>query len=769
MTTNPSLPEVEAFLSEFFRPPNRFSLTAIDSGQDPASDKLLPWLDRLRGETPAATVLPCWRTSGQIDWYALAFSERQLRAISDDLLAFVGPTYSSFRGSRGAFNTEDDADSAVLRFTGGHAAKFTAPNGRQPAARLLSALELMRKVQAARPSDELIVPRATGRVLRDFYMALGAGDRISADRELSYLEQEFRLDPLNIVFLKIQLESELGDWAALLRRPELPDLFQMRRPVAVSNALIRAVYHAELARFEYDDDPLQALEHFRQDVYPRYAALYSSRLGLRSAEALKSFMLLAVAGPAPSTALRDELLRLSLSQLSGSEDKYIRKVARLLPDSERVPSSNSVEGWLPLAIAAEYRGDYEEAFRVATMESGRLKGRDAETHARVLLTCAYQLQTLEVMGVALTSVETLGKEERENTLADRRSREAYEWVRDQVAPPRTATTVSNWFEWLTAVEREPAWPQAQRVARQGVLEWHLSDFLGDPNGALRFATRLRSLRDTSPVHEALPHLLAFFQSDVEWPRREFAEVYRALLEVLVYSTRGGQDDLSVFVQFSDGLLRLGESENGYRQLLDWVIFLLDQFPSLHAVDWSLDVLDLLAVQVAPIPTLRVNVLTQVAALFQRFTAYVEPAQLSHFASLAEELGHPEIADAVQSLAKDQQAETVVEAPNDPIEALGDKTVAVYTLMESAGKRFEGRIRSISPYATVHLSHDTVGSPRLKQLAENADIFIVVTASATHAVTDFIQSHRRGGATLRPAGKGTASMLRVLRDFLISES
>jgi hypothetical protein len=48
------------------------------------------------------------------------------------------------------------------------------------------------------------------------------------------------------------------------------------------------------------------------------------------------------------------------------------------------------------------------------------------------------------------------------------------------------------------------------------------------------------------------------------------------------------------------------------------------------------------------------------------------------------------------------------------------------------------------------------------------VFIVATASAKHAATGFIDAHRsRDLPTLRPAGKGTASMLRALHDYLRS--
>jgi hypothetical protein len=67
---------------------------------------------------------------------------------------------------------------------------------------------------------------------------------------------------------------------------------------------------------------------------------------------------------------------------------------------------------------------------------------------------------------------------------------------------------------------------------------------------------------------------------------------------------------------------------------------------------------------------------------------------------------------------------------------------------------------------VSLCHDLDASKRLKQLAKQTDVFVMVTASAKHAATSAIEDNRPAGMPLlRPAGKGSASMLRVMREHL----
>ncbi len=146
-------------------------------------------------------------------------------------MAFVGPTYSTFRGQRAQLNLQDPVESAVYEFTGGAAVKFCAndPDGRATA--VWEALERMRRVSERRVKRITEFPRPTGRVLRDFYMALQAGDRPSAENSLQYLLDQHRLDALNLLFLRVQLLAELEQWDELLALPELSNLLQLRRPL----------------------------------------------------------------------------------------------------------------------------------------------------------------------------------------------------------------------------------------------------------------------------------------------------------------------------------------------------------------------------------------------------------------------------------------------------------------------------------------------------------------------------------------------------------
>src|ERR1043165_6747403 len=94
-------PRARLFLERFFGEHNELKLERIEGGQGRAG-VLLPWVKRLTLIPPLSTVIPhkFSDASGdaQYNWYALAQSDRELRDLNEDLTAFVGPTWSTFRG-----------------------------------------------------------------------------------------------------------------------------------------------------------------------------------------------------------------------------------------------------------------------------------------------------------------------------------------------------------------------------------------------------------------------------------------------------------------------------------------------------------------------------------------------------------------------------------------------------------------------------------------------------------------------------------------------
>jgi hypothetical protein len=748
---------LDAFLQTFFGGDNRLKLERVQAADDERTQLVRPWVERLRHMPPLPTVLPRVRADRSVVWYALAFSPDQLRSLADDLLAFVGPTWSTFRGHRTPLVGTDPIDAAVAAFTGNTAFTFTSPGASGAAKAALEALERMRRVWALRPARDPEVPRATGRVLRDFHLALQSGDRRGAEAELEYLRSYNRLDALNLLFLRIQLLAGLGRWDELETLPELPSVLQVRRPPPVTEALIRAVYHGRLGGFEADDDPCGAVARFRGEILPVYGNLFISPTGMRTPEVTKSFMLAAVAAIPPRVAASEALL--AREDLSDTDRAWLTRLAALVGPTSAPPASAPPADPLVAAAAATLELDFTRAFALAA------HAPSSGARAKLLFECAYNLQTLEAERAALRALDELAQPEREAFLNARINAVYWEQLTAPSAgsnPPPEHAAPADWFAWLERLREDPSWSRAVAVAEQGALEWSVEAFLGRPNAANELLGATAALQSIPALHDALPHLLAFFQRDPAWPRESLRALYFGLLEFVVYSEKGGAGTLGRIRDLVEAVLRIGIGRAEYKALVQTCADVWDEHASPVHLDWALDAVDLFATYSCPDRDARVGLLAGVVGRLAKFHRRVEPEQWRFLGSLCDELGQ---LDLLERLAAREAPAGGSIGTDDPLAGLGRLSVAIYTLTEEAGRRAKDLLERRCAGVTVRLSTDHVGTDRLRDMARNADVFVMVTASAKHAATNFIEAHRpKDRPLLRPNGKGSASIIRSLADY-----
>jgi hypothetical protein len=89
-------------------------------------------------------------------------------------------------------------------------------------------------------------------------------------------------------------------------------------------------------------------------------------------------------------------------------------------------------------------------------------------------------------------------------------------------------------------------------------------------------------------------------------------------------------------------------------------------------------------------------------------------------------------------------------------------VLLYSLDEGVLMRTAALLETLAPGSEVKLSHDHVGTPRLRQHSRGADLIVLATRCAKHAATGFIRSHARSWTQVIEAdGSGSASMLRAV--------
>jgi hypothetical protein len=734
--------DVQAFLAAFFSTPNQLK---------PESKPEIPhWIARLNGAAPLPTVLPCWREGNVVDWYGIALDERELQALGESLTAFIGPSYTTFRGQIADLDPRDPIDKAVLDFSGGRAFKF---RGHDPA-EIWRSLERMRGIWERRGARQKEIPAPVGRVLRDFHMAIHAADRPGAEELLIRLKEQYHLNGVNVLYLRVQLLEAFFAWEELLSLPEIAELLRLRRPAPVTEALLRAVYQQYLAEFEPSGDPAGAADRFRRDISPRYGGLLAVSAGMHSVEAAKCFMLSALTEAPPDFSLRDSIL--AREDLPEADLQYLRNLARLLPRE----AAKSREGEpLALATKAVEACDFDGAFSYA-QDAPQSLGR-----ARLLCECAVELRTLAVKSAAINAVNGLSENDRSAFFGRRMNQQLFEnLIAEQAAQAEAIPT--DCCGWLEYLDQHNGRNGSREIARAGATEWTVGDFLSNPGAVERFINQLegaRSQEAESALRDCLPHIISFLAKDPAWPNPMLKDVYRALLELLVYSTEGGRADLAVLNELIEAVLAVGTSPAEYRELLSFAGEVWNRFASPATLDWAADALDLLIASPCPEVELRKSFLQAILDRAASFAGHATADQRELLLLAASDIGARDLA---RSYFSPEDMAAAVEG--DVFAALDGMSVAVYTLTVRAAKQFRQVIEARAPGAKVSLINDLDGSKRLEQHARQADLFILTTASAKHAATNCVRAARPADKPLLiPAGKGAASMLAVVRKHLQS--
>jgi hypothetical protein len=747
MTPTPKNPTVEAFLGRFFTDPNRL--------RQESKPEIGIWVERIRRSDPQPTVLPCFRGGSTVDWYGLAFDDRQLTALGESLTAFVGPTYTTFRGEVARLDPTDPIDTAVRTLTDGRAFKFRGEDPKD----IWRVLERMRRVWERRGARAQVTPRPVARLLRDFYMALRARDENAAGASLLILREGGHLDGVNHLYLQMQFLSAFHRWGEITGHPQLPDVLRLRRPMAVTEAILQAVYNLHLSRFEDPIDPRQAADAFRAEVLPRYPSLFGIRAGMRSGQAVKLFMLLAVTAVPANLALRDELL--GIEGLDASDTAYLSQLAQLAGPT---PQPVVITDHLAAGADAARVNDYDRAFAL---------GRAAPpsvARARLLCECAFELGTLDARSQAIDAVRGLGEAERGEFLSRRMNQQLWDSLREVTGQGtgdaiHLPTLPGDWCAWVEHLDRHNGGEGSREIARRGASEWSVEEFARS-GGAERFVRQLggnRSQAAERALRESLPHLLAFFEGDSAWPNPHFRRVYRALIDLLFFSTEGGRADLTVFSDLLDGVLVHGVgAASDFVELVTFATELWTRVAAPTTVDWGIEVVDLLVAHPCPDPPSRVAFFQAMLDRLLGFARHVTQDQRFLLGLLAADLG---VADTYKSYFQGETADHTAEG-DDPLAAAGGLSVAAYTLTERAARQFQQALEARAPGVRVSLCHDTVASSRLKQLARQADLFVMTTSSAKHAATICIEANRPNDRPLlRPVGRGAASMLRAVREYL----
>lgn len=719
-----------SFQRRFFAPPNRFIYEDDPrASTEPVMIELARSLLRHRagfGDRPL--LLPFRAEDAEpITWFACAPEGAMARAMAAELVGFFGPSYAHFAMADRNPDTADQHIEPLLRGDDWHATRFeaVAATGEQ---RILQQWKLYSLLLDRRPHAPVYVPQTFEQLRAAFDRALSARNEQAARAVLGALHERFGLSAENRLFLEIRLAAALERWDDIARHPLLSTLVHLVLPRETYGDVMEALYRVDVQPAESASQLDDLLDAFRTSVATTAARLFRSR-GTSSRIAVhKSFLLHELIQPKPDGQFAAQLLANLTDGTFGRLDAAVRaRVAGLVPLGSRQEAQQALK---------------EEKFDRAYELFWSLED-DFDVLAALVL-CAREAEDPAKAGTVLARLAAASPALQSKVRAELPHRVA----RLEELSRRQRPAITRWSDQLQQVQSEADEHYVERW-RELARSSDSADILGEFEiGHVAAQCLLGQAVEQPQTYEQLYPLWHELFVERCPPDKRLVPVYEALVETLRLRDVFAAPELELLHQTLSALLSAGVAAKTYTKVVDEIGAVFVQVRSPQVLNWALSVCDTLALSPIGDANARLRLLTAVVQCGVDYASRLNPMQRALLKLLASEAGLVPPAFSTDVTGVDEDA-----APQ-AFEGL----VAFYSLDEAAARRASDLLVSLYPRVRVECSAELVCTPRLRKLAQSADVFVFAWKSSKHAAYDCVKAAMPHKAALVMAPGGGATSL-----------
>jgi len=740
------------WLESFFSGRNSLKWEDVIEGHAPTVflEQVKPWIASFAnsgGRLPI--VLPVFNLDGPRQWYGMASDEAGGNALAQELMAFVGPSFSDFRGQPLCPDTDDEIEKALFQRFGRFVFRLQPATGADYL-KIVDALQLYLRLLQRRPDIPDRTQLPFGKVRAEFDRALLAGSESDAQRLKAELVSSGRIDVEQQKYLEIRMLAGLGRKYQLAHDYSLiTSVLGLSLPTQTIADLVDALYVTFIDEIEKNGDDDNILGVFRTEIADNFGKLFLERKGVRQSNVLKAFLLYELVQTKPSLE-RCQAILSTYPEGSAGRNMVERWVKRLPPDT---PDQADLYEIARQALADE---DYELALEIS------LKAfPDAWTHV-VMIRSADEIGGAEVAHTVLaaldeaTEVTFLGWKERDLArLQNLRTITSKESIESDVLLIRPEV---DWLSWVCYVESGRYDQSPLQILEDVVPRWSLEPYKSNPALCSELAERIGNASGIveQTYRDAFTYLVEFFVDRPTHSVRGFGPLYTMMIRIVAWSGTVSANELELASTIIQALVNLAPSKQDYVEAVDAYAEILAANNAPNNIDWALNAAEMLAVHATPDNESRLRFFMSVVDMARSYAHRLSAVQFEILSVLAKDFSCPELMGAFTP-----QNISVPEQIRNEFAGL----IGIYTLTESAGIRAQQFLKKILPQARVEVNADHVATEKLKNLAKNADIFVFAWRSSKHQAYYAAKDSRGSRQTLLPLGKGSASILDCVLDEL----
>jgi hypothetical protein len=730
--------QAEALQTAFFAAPNRCDPSA--TSDDPqAQSALHACLKRhASGAVDRGVLLPFRETpTGPTAWFVCANSIQMLRALQDEVRAFIGPSYAQERAQARPVDAADQHALPLIAAQGWFSLRLDSPDQRSDT-RLLSQWRLYEDLINRRPRVPSYVPSTFHQIRASFDRALLARNEAEAQSAMAALRDRFGVSAENRLYLEIRLSAAFERWDVIAQHPLLPRLIHLQLPPETYGDVMEALYRSHAQAYEAGPLLEPLLDQFRTEIGIAAQPLFKTRRTSRRPAVLKAFVLHELLQDEPQWAVCERILHELPTGTFGAVDTLVRQRCSGTP---RAPDFEA-------ARAALENEQFDRAWELLWALP------DSVDVLRGLIACAREsadpVKTATVL-TRLAAAEASIQSGVESASAMRLAN-----LRANYRPPDAPT------EQLSPFQRWPEEPEERYIERwaEFVRSVDPAALLADKNTVKSAVECLmhHAVEDPALFERLYPLWHELFIERVD-PTPLLVPVYLEMLEALRARDVFQRTDLELLHQILVAIIDSGDDAS-YRQAVDSVYKVFEAIRAPQALDWALDVCDSLSQRRVRDTDARLRFLTQVIQACQEFASRLDPMQTYQLRLLAMEarLDPPEMPNTVSAFHDEQYA--IDQTPY---------RVVIYSLDEAATRRAVEILKSMRPYWVIDTNADHSCTDRLKTLAHKANVFVFAWRCSKHAAYYCVKASTQKKNLVMARGVGTTSLVSAAVEFLRDRS
>jgi hypothetical protein len=703
--------------------------TAPTLGIEPSDERRLrnSWERHKRGESGRPVLFPFRELEdGPTAWFACAEALPALRALQDEMRAFLGPSFVEERSQERAPDSADHHVLPAIAASGWLAIRFDAVGPTMDAA-VLKMWRIYDELNDRRPRRPAFVPSTVNQLRAAFDRALLARDESGALSALSELRERFGVSAENRQFLDIRLQVAFERWDAVVRNPLLSQLMWLRLPQETYGDVMQALYRALVQPSESRGNADEILRCFRDEIAERAQPLFKSRRNSQRLEVLKSFLLHELLQEKPQAAICEQLLCQLPIGAFGKADAALRdRIANARRDS-------GIEGARLACDEEQYERAWDLFFDLA----------DSVDVFLGLIACARELEDPGRTSALLTRLSSATDAIRREV--EQKARRGLAKLRaGSIAAPLTDALpdqfkrlpneqddayVNRWREYARSIDVGGVLAQSQHVeaASERLLEL--------------------TLYEPAVFDRVYP---AWHELFIEraGPSPSWVPLYLVMLDAIKEREVLQRTQQELLHQVLVAIVDVGDDE-AYRRSLKVVGAVFEKNRSPRILGWALDVCDSLSQRRVRDADARMRFLVQVVQACQDFASRLERPERELVQLLAQEADLPTVSFpgtvAVSSDIKVDMEEEVYR-------------VALYSLEAGATRRAIQVLKAMHPRWVIDTNTDQVCTAKLKALAQNADVFVFAWRCSSHAAYACVKASSRKENLIMARGVGTASLV-----------